>query len=96
MPLPETSDEIRREMSRIRDDLEQSIRDRQEDRIRKVEEYAEIRMSVSNLEGRLKILEDGVSRLMMHSTWLLRLLVGGFIIALVNFTVEGGLLNGAQ
>lgn len=53
-------------------------------------------MSVSNLEGRLKVLEDGVSRLMTHSTWLLRLLVGGFILALVNFTVEGGLFNGAQ
>lgn len=91
--MTDISEELRREVARLRDDLEHTIRDRQEDRIRKVEEYAEIRMSVVSLEGRLKTLEEGLARLMTHSTWLLRLLIGAFLVAAANFTLEGGLLN---
>lgn len=81
------------ELDRLRDKLGELADDRQEDRIRRAEELSDVRVSIRTVEARLKALEDGLERLMTHSTWLLRLLVGGLIAGLLQFTIKGGLLN---
>lgn len=82
------------ELSRLRDKIDEVAETRQEDRIRRAEELSEVRISVRTVEARLRTLESGLERLMTHSTWLLRLLVGGFLAALLQFTVKGGLIGG--
>jgi hypothetical protein len=82
------------ELARLRDKIDEVSETRQEDRIRRAEELSEVRVSIRTVEARLKALETGLERLMTHSTWLLRLLIGGFLAALLQFTVKGGLLSG--
>ena len=82
------------ELARLRDRIDEVAETRQEDRIRRAEELSEVRVSVRTVEARLRSLETGLDRLMTHSTWLLRLLVGGFVAALLQLTVKGGLIGG--
>ncbi len=86
--------QLQSELHRLREKVETFSEHRNEDRIRRAEELSEVRVSIRTVEARLKVLEDGLGRLMTHSTWLLRLLVGGFLAALLQFTVKGGLLGG--
>jgi hypothetical protein len=85
---------IRREIERLREKSEQAVTVRLEDRATFAENVAAVRISMANLEGRLSSLENGMMRLMSHSTWLLRLIVGGLGLAAVNFAIKGGLAHG--
>jgi hypothetical protein len=85
--------QVQSEMLRLRERVEDFSDQRNEDRIRRAEELSDVRVSIRTVEARLKVLEDGLGRLMTHSTWLLRLLVGGFLAALLQFTIKGGLLG---
>ena len=84
---------LKTELARLQDRVLAISEDRNEDRIRRAEDLGEVRVAIRTVEARLKVLEDGMGRLMTHSTWLLRLLVGGFLAALLQFTLQGGLVD---
>jgi hypothetical protein len=90
----DATQQLHAELHRLREKVDEFSDNRNEDRIRRAEELSEVRVAIRTVEARLKALEDGLGRLMTHSTWLLRLLVGGFLAALLQFTVKGGLLGG--
>lgn len=85
---------IRRELERLREKSELNINERHADRVRLSEVNASIQVTMAQLDARLSSLEAGMLRLMSHSTWLLRLISGGILVAILNFALEGGLLNG--
>ena len=85
---------MRRELERLREKSEQALNERNADRIKISEVVATIQVTVAQLDGRLSSLEGGMMRLMSHSTWLLRLITGGIAVAILNFALEGGFLNG--
>lgn len=84
---------VRREIERLRERSDQAVELRLQDRATLAESLAAVRISIASLEGRLLSLETGMMRLMSHSTWLLRLIVGGLALAAVNFAIKGGLVN---
>lgn len=84
---------LHRDVSELREKVAQFEQARYETRLQRAEDMSEVRVSIRTVEARLKVLEDGMGQLMTHSTWLLRLLVGGFIAALLQFTIQGGLVN---
>ena len=81
---------LRAELDRLQDRIQDIADNHQEERIRRAEDLGEVRVSIRTVETRLKVLEDGMGRLMTHSTWLLRLLVGGFLAAFLQFAMQGG------
>jgi hypothetical protein len=85
---------IEADIERLRDKIDALEQDRNEDRIRRAEELAQLRVGIAAGESRLKTLESGLGRVMTHFTWVLRLLVGGVLAALLQFTIKGGLING--
>jgi hypothetical protein len=85
---------LRREIERLRERSDHSVEVRIQDRATIAENIAAVRISMANLEGRLLSLETGMTRLVSHSNWLLRLIIGGLCLAAVNFAIKGGLVHG--
>lgn len=82
---------MRRELVSARRRIENVVTERAADRVAYAAELSAIRLQFVALEGRLKSMEEGLVRIMSHSTWLLRLLAGGIVLALTQFVLEGGL-----
>jgi hypothetical protein len=84
------SQAVKDEMGRLRAHVVELERDLHDGRVRRAEDYGAFRVQVTAIEARLGAVEDGVRTLMMHSTWLLRILVGGIAVAAVQFALSGG------
>jgi hypothetical protein len=85
---------IQNELSVMRGKIDKMVDERVSDRVDITEDVYAIRVSISSFETRLKVLEDGMLRLMSHSTWLLRLLTSGILVAVTQFVLDGGLRLG--
>jgi hypothetical protein len=85
---------IHGDIARVRDKLEKMEHERNEDRIRRAEELSQLRVSISANQNQAHVLKEGLGRLTTHSTWLVRLMLGGFVAALLQFTIKGGLIGG--
>lgn len=82
---------IQNELSSMRGKLD-GINDKiASDRINITEDVYAIRVAVTAFEARLKVLEDSMIRIMSNSTWLLRLIGSGVLVALTQFVMNGGL-----
>lgn len=85
------SQAVKDEMGRLRAQVVELERDLHDGRVRRAEDYGAFRVQVTAIEARLGAVEDGVRTLMTHSTWLLRILVGGIAVAALQFVMTGGL-----
>jgi hypothetical protein len=81
------------DIGRVRDKLDVLDHDRNEDRIRRAEELSQLRVSLTTNESRIRTLEEGVGRLITHSTWLVRLIIGGLLAGILQFAIKGGLIG---
>lgn len=84
------SQAVKDEIGRLRAQVVELERDLHDGRVRRAEDYGAFRVQVTAIEARLGSVEDGVRTLMTHSTWLLRILVGGMAVAAVQFALGGG------
>jgi hypothetical protein len=82
---------IKEEISRLRAVVADLDNHRQESRVRRAEDFAAFKVQITSVEVRLASVEAGVSTLMTHSTWLLRILIGGLVVAVLQFALKGGL-----
>jgi hypothetical protein len=81
---------VKDEVSRLRAHVVELERDLHDGRVRRAEDYGAFRVQITAIEARLGSVEEGVRTLMTHSTWLLRILVGGIAVAAVQFAMSGG------
>lgn len=77
------------EMERLHQRLFELERARLEDRIVLLEDFGGIKVQMTSFDSRIGHVEDGVRRLMTHSTWLLRILIGAIAVAMMQFLIEG-------
>jgi hypothetical protein len=76
------------ELERLRSKLHDVEKVRLEDRLVHSQEFGALKVQMTAFETRLSVVEDGVKRLMTHSTWLLRLLIGGIGAAALQYIME--------
>jgi len=82
---------IREELSRLRVVVADLDNHRQESRVKRAEDFAAFKVQINAVEARLAGVEAGVTTLMTHSTWLLRILIGGLVVAVLQFALKGGM-----
>lgn len=63
-----------------------------EARIKKVEnDVSDLKVRMAVAESNIKEIKEDVSSIKDNTTWILRLIIGGFIGAIIAFTIQGGL-----
>ena len=61
-------------------------------RIKKVEnDVSDLKVRMAVAESNIKEIKDDVSSIKDNTTWILRLIVGGFVGAVITFIIRGGL-----
>ena len=91
--MKEYSKSTDEEISSIFAKVEAILRDGLAERSACSDEVSAMRDRFVALEARLNAMEDDLVRIMSHSKWLLRLLLGGIVLLTAEFLLEGELFH---